>query len=99
MSFRFRKRFTRKCAGSGVKVSALCPGPTRTEFGEVAGFTNKERLRPVLDGRRYGGSRRAEALDRNKAVAVTGILNKVGAFSTRLVPRALVRKIAGALKF
>ena len=22
----------------GVKVSCLCPGPTRTEFGEVAGF-------------------------------------------------------------
>jgi short-subunit dehydrogenase len=40
-----------------------------------------------------------KALDRNRAVIVPGMLNKVGASSTRFAPRPLVRKIAGAIKF
>jgi uncharacterized protein len=84
---------------SGVKVSALCPGPTRTEFGVVAGFTNTSNFDRLAMDSATVVAQGLKALDRNKAVAVTGILNKVGAFSTRLVPRALVRKIAGALKF
>jgi short-subunit dehydrogenase len=83
----------------GVKVSALCPGPTRTEFGEVAGFrANGGFNRIAMDAEtvvRMG----LDGLDRNKAVVITGGLNKVGAFSTRLVPRAVTRRIAGALRF
>ena len=40
-----------------------------------------------------------DGVEKNKAVVITGALNKAGAFSTRLAPRAVVRKIAGALKF
>ena len=40
-----------------------------------------------------------KALDRNQAVIVTGIANKVGAAATRFIPRPLLRKIAGALKY
>ena len=83
----------------GVRVTALCPGPTRTEFGEVAGFKGNGAFdRFAMDSEtvvRAG----LDALDRNKAVAVTGTLNKVGAFSTRLAPRPVLRRIAGALKF
>lgn len=82
----------------GVRVSALCPGPTRTEFGEVAGFSDDawfDRLSMDADAVVRAG---LDALDRNKAVAITGAVNRIGAFSTRLVPRALARKIAGALK-
>lgn len=83
----------------GVRVTALCPGPTRTEFGEVAGFTSDGGFdRLAMDSQtvvRAG----LDALDRNKAVEVTGALNKVGAFSTRLAPRSVLRRIAGALKF
>jgi short-subunit dehydrogenase len=82
----------------GVSVSALCPGPTRTEFGEVAGFKGNGAFdRWSMDSGevvRLG----LEALDRNKAVAITGTVNKLGAVSTRFIPRSLVRKIAGAIK-
>jgi hypothetical protein len=83
----------------GVSVVALCPGPTRTEFGEVAGFTAKAAFdrwaMEANDVVRLG----LQALDHNKAVAITGTVNKVGAISTRFAPRSLVRKIAGAIKF
>ena len=82
----------------GVRVSALCPGPTRTEFGEVAGFGKNgafDKLAMNAPAVVEGG---LKALDRNDAVYVAGMLNKVGAASTRFVPRPIVRRIAGALK-
>jgi len=83
----------------GISVTALCPGPTKTEFGDVAGFKTSARLdRFFMDSEpvvRIG----LEALERNKAVAIAGHLNAIGAFSTRLAPRSVVRKIAGSLKF
>jgi hypothetical protein len=83
----------------GVKVSALCPGPTRTEFGAVAGFADKGAFdRMAMDAERVVRLG-LDGLDRNRAVVVTGAINKVGAASTRFVPRSVVRKIAGAIKF
>jgi uncharacterized protein len=83
----------------GIKVSALCPGPTRTEFGDVAGIKTLgsfDRLAmeaaPVVQAG-------LEGLERNDAVVIPGATNKLGAWSTRLAPRSVVRKIAGSLKF
>lgn len=83
----------------GIHVTALCPGPTRTEFGAVAGFGEQgafDRLAmesaPVVAAGLKG-------LDRNKAVVVPGLMNKVGAAAPRFAPRPLVRKVAGAIKF
>jgi short-subunit dehydrogenase len=83
----------------GIKVSCLCPGPTRTEFGEVAGFGGSG----AFDRLAMDAARVVEAglsgLDRNKAVVITGTINKIGALSTRFAPRSTVRKIAGAIKY
>ena len=83
----------------GVKVSALCPGPTRTEFGAVAGIISLgqfDRLsmesEPVV---RAG----LEGLEKNRAVVIPGATNRLGALSTRFAPRSFVRRIAGSLKF
>jgi len=83
----------------GIKVSALCPGPTRTEFGDVAGIKTLgsfDRLAMEAEPVVRAG---LEGLDRNQAVVIPGVPNKIGAWSTRLAPRSTVRKIAGSLKF
>ncbi len=83
----------------GIHVSALCPGPTRTEFGAVAGFGEKGAFNRYSADAASVVSAGLEGLDSNRAVVVPGWLNKVGASSTRFVPRPLVRKIAGAIKY
>ena len=83
----------------GIKVSGLCPGPTRTEFGAVAGFGDGgpfDRIAADAAGVVRAG---LNGLDRNRAVVIPGVLNTVAAVSTRFVPRMLVRKIAGAIKY
>jgi short-subunit dehydrogenase len=83
----------------GIKVSCLCPGPTRTEFGDVAGFGGNGLFDWVAMDAPRVVRLGLDGLDRNKAVVVAGALNKVGAASTRFAPRSLVRKIAGAIKY
>jgi short-subunit dehydrogenase len=83
----------------GVKVSCLCPGPTRTEFGEVAGFGGSGTFdRVAMDAPEVVAAGLA-GLDRNRAVVVPGLVNKIGAASTRFAPRSVVRRIAGAIKY
>jgi uncharacterized protein len=83
----------------GVKVSCLCPGPTRTEFGEVAGFGGNatfDRVAMDAPGVVEAG---LDGLDSNHAVVVPGLFNKIVAASTRFAPRPVARKIAGAIKY
>jgi uncharacterized protein len=83
----------------GVRVSCLCPGPTRTEFGAVAGFGGNgmfDRVAMEAPGVVEVG---LDGLDRNRAVVVPGLVNKIGAASTRFAPRSVVRRIAGAIKY
>ena len=81
----------------GVKVTALCPGPTRTEFGDVAGFDDTTGLTRISMDAEPVIRRGLAALESNRAVVITGTLNRAIAFSTRFAPRSLARKIAGAL--
>jgi short-subunit dehydrogenase len=83
----------------GVKVSCLCPGPTRTEFGEVAGFGGSGMFEKVAMNAAEAVEAGLKGLDANDAVVVPGWINKLGAVSGRFAPRSVVRKIAGAIKY
>jgi short-subunit dehydrogenase len=85
--------------GRGIRVTALCPGPTRTEFGAVAGFAEKGAFDRFAADSASVVRAGLEGLDKNRAVVIPGFVNKVGAASTRFVPRSIIRKIAGAIKY
>lgn len=78
----------------GVRVSCLCPGATMTEFAARAQMTDSALFRlmqtrpePVVDAGLAG-------LEANRAVVIPGLLNKLMAFSVRLSPRFMTRRIA-----
>jgi uncharacterized protein len=82
---------------SGIKVSALCPGPTHSEFSDVADSHS-----PTLERMKMPAAPVVEAgldgLDRNKAVVIPGFRNKVGAQLSRVLTRAAMRRIIGRIK-
>ena len=83
----------------GVNVTCLCPGPTRTEFGEVAGFGGNALYDRVVMQAPEVVKAGIDGLEKNHAVVVPGVVNKVVAASTRFVPRPMIRKIAGSIKY
>ena len=83
--------------GRGVHVTALCPGPTATEFFDVAGSAGSQLARLATDPVavvRAG----LTGLARNRAIVIPGIRNKVGAQASRFLPRAAMRRIIAGLK-
>lgn len=82
----------------GIHVSALCPGPTHTEFFKVAKngpqdvytrFT-MEALPVVQKGIRD--------LHRNKAISVPGIRNQLLVFITHLTPKIFAAKMVAKIQ-
>jgi short-subunit dehydrogenase len=94
----FTEALHQELKGSGIKVSALCPGPTATEFGEVAGFTRSVPASLSADAASVVKAG-LEGLDGNKAVVIPGLTNKVTAQASRFLPRASMRRIVARLKF
>jgi short-subunit dehydrogenase len=78
----------------GVHVTCVCPGFTITEFQERAGI-DEGNVPGLLKQDAETVARTAlKALDRNKAVCVTGLPNKAAVELERLLPRVMVRKMA-----
>ncbi len=94
----FSEALNEELRGKGVNVTALCPGPTATEFSQVAGFGPNaalDRFSGVsTDVVRAG----IEGLEAGKAIVIPGLLNRAGAQGHRLLPRSWLRRIAGAIK-
>ena len=84
---------------AGVRVTALCPGPTKTEFGDVAGFKGNGAFDKMSARSEEVVAIGLKALDQGKAVAIPGLVNKAGAQGHRLLPRWLLRKVTAAIKY
>lgn len=81
----------------GVHVTALCPGPVRTDFWERADAGHTPISRCALDAP-FVASVGFEAFTRNKALCVPGAFAKAIVLATRVAPRACMAKTAALLQ-
>ena len=91
----FSEAVRAEVGGTGVMITALCPGPVRTEFGQVArrNPAKPERSGPefihvpveqvVRDG--------LQAIERGKPLVVPGLLMKIATLLMRLTPMPVFR--------
>jgi hypothetical protein len=94
----FSEGLHEETTGTGVTVTCLAPGPTRTAFAERAGMTDATLfdLGPTMSPRTVANAG-YDGLQAGRAVVVPGWPNKMGAFLIRFTPRPVARKVAGWL--
>jgi short-subunit dehydrogenase len=92
----FSEGLAEEVRGTGVSVTALCPGLTTSEFHEVARIDARNGAPGFMW--MTAETVAAEGLDaaaKGKAVHVTGTANKVLSALAGVAPRALTRRAAG----
>src|SRR3954453_8241979 len=91
----FSQAIHEEVKASGVKVSCLCPGFTRTRFHERAEMEPSKIPGPLwLDADDVARAGIA-GVDKNMAVIVPGAAYKAAVVGSRLMPQMVVRKIRG----
>ncbi len=93
----FTEALAEEVAGTGVTVTAVCPGPTATEFGTAANMRTRGFVKKVSMSAGAVARQGHAAYRRGKVVVINGFGNAVPAFMVRFLPRAVVRKIAQRL--
>lgn len=91
----FSEAIRAEVQGSGVTVTALCPGPVHTEFGEVA---RRDSTKPEKSGPEFAHVSVEEtvrvalqAIERGKALVVPGLIIKIAMLLARVTPMPLLR--------
>jgi short-subunit dehydrogenase len=90
----FSEAIAAELEGSGVTVTALCPGPTASGFQAAANLEESK----LVAGKRLPSAREVaeagyQAMMAGKTVFVPGLSNKLTLLAPRLFPRRVVAKV------
>jgi short-subunit dehydrogenase len=93
----FTEAVAEELRGSGVRLLALCPGFTRTEFQERAGIDVSKLPSFLWMSAESVVEAALAGVRRGDVVCVPGAGNRVATSLTALVPRALLRRFSGVV--
>jgi short-subunit dehydrogenase len=95
----FSEAIANELEGTGVTVTALCPGPTESGFQQRAAMEDSKLVsgQKIMDAQTVAqiGYR---ALFEGKTVVIPGIKNKLLAESVRFTPRKIVTKLVRSMQ-
>jgi len=97
----FTEAIADELRSAGITVTALCPGPTATDFQRRA---HVEHIR-LMKSKPLGMMTASEvaaigyrAFLKGKVIVIPGLINKIGVQSVRISPRAAVRRVTRKLQ-
>ena len=91
----FSEALHRELAERGVRVTALCPGPVPTEFqARAGGMASNAAVRALELSAERVAQIGYDAFMADKRVAIAGIGNRLAVSLMRLVPNALILRLA-----
>ena len=93
----FSEALAEELSGTGVTVTASCPGPTATNFGAAANMKTLGLVKKISMSAKPVAQISHRAFRRGSVVAITGFRNQFPTFLVRFFPRAVVRKITKRL--
>ena len=94
----FSEALSEECRGTGVTVTCLCPGVTATEFFDAAGFEGMPLYRVgMMDAARVARSG-YDGWRAGRAIVLPGLRNRLLVLGSRLLPRAVTRRVIRALQ-
>jgi short-subunit dehydrogenase len=89
----FSEALANELRGSGVVVSVLCPGPTRTEFQKRAGMRPSEFFNRIAMEAADVAEAGYRGLMRGRVVVIPGFMNRLLAFIVRFVPHGFTASV------
>ncbi len=97
MVFSFTLAIAAELEGTGVTATALCPGPTATNFGERAGNAGTELFRKAAMSAADVAREGFDAMMAGKPEVITGAKNRWMIWGTRFAPRKMLAGITKKL--
>jgi len=94
----FSQSLHQELAGTGVKVMAVCPGFTRTEFQEVAGLDRGKVPAPMWMDVGPVVTSTLDAFAKGRAVHVPGVVNVAVAAVSSVLPGAVTRRVTALVQ-
>lgn len=91
----FSEALFEELRGTGVHVTNLCPGPTESNFSQIARGYHRRELQAAKMSAAEVATAGHRAFRVGQCVKVTGLNNLLLAQTTRILPRAAVRRAVG----
>lgn len=97
----FSEALNNELRGTGVSVTALCPGPTSTDFQARAKMEESRLIRGyqrIFMGADEVAQRGYRGLMQGRPLVIPGLMNRIQAFAPRLLPRLLMPQIVRSVQ-
>ncbi|WP_454782283.1 SDR family NAD(P)-dependent oxidoreductase [Legionella sp. WA2022007384] len=95
----FSRALAYELKGTGVTISILCPGPTQSDFFKKAGMENSFLARGLIGVQSTEQVAKVayRGFEKNKLFIIPGLMNKILAYSAKVIPDVLSIRITAFL--